>query len=160
MSSNDKENGVPNWLLFLFFGSIIVGSVYGAFLHGFVQFQPGEGHMQATSNSRFVTWVPSKPARSAAEIAKGKQLSATCVACHGDGMKGRAGQGPNLLDATWLHGTKTESSLASLIITGISGSRLKAGAMPMPAMGSLQSEADVWRVVYYLSSVNKSIAQK
>lgn len=153
MSGNDK--GIPSWLVFLFFGSIVVGVIYGSYVHGFARERTPL--LSGVGGSGFVVALPSKPPRSAAAEAAGQQSSATCAACHGVGLKGGAA-GPSLMDAEWLHGANTETQLHRLIVAGIS-SGLKFGNKnsPMPAMGSLGSEADVWNVVYYLSKENPSI---
>jgi len=154
-SSNDP--GVPSWLLILFFGSLVLGLGYGVFIHGFLNYD----HQVAfrSKSAAYVVAVEDKIKRSPAAVAAGKSLIGRCAACHGVGLKGGPAA-PNLVDGKWLHDGRTETSLYRLIAAGVIGkSKRKFGAkaMDMPARGLLGSNADVWRVVYYLSSVNPSI---
>ena len=153
MSGNDK--GIPSWLIFLFFGTIVVGVIYGSYVHGFARERTPA--LAGVGGNGFVVAAASKPPRNENTIADGEASSATCAACHGQGLKGGA-IGPNLMDAEWLHGTTTETALQRLIVTGIaSGMKFGSKKGVMPPMGSLSSSAEVWKVVYYLSKKNPSI---
>ena len=153
MSGNDK--GIPSWLVFLFFGTIVAGVIYGGYVHGFARDRTPV--LSGVGGAGYVVAAPSKPARSAAIEAEGAALAATCAACHSVGLKGGP-QGPNLMDAEWLHGASTETQLHKLIMSGIaSGQKYTTKTQVMPVMGSLKNDTEVWKVIFYLSKQNPSI---
>jgi len=154
--SNKNDPGIPNWILFAFFGVILIGLGYAIFMHGFLNYDQNRAFQ--SEKTRFVVGKIEKVPRSAKAITKGEQLSGGCAGCHGAGLKGGP-LAPNLLDAKWLHNVNSESELYKIIVKGISPPNLKYGnkATPMPALGALSNNADVWRVVYFISSKNKSI---
>ncbi len=169
MSSNhsDKESAgksIPNWLLFLFFGAVVWGAVYGIFMHGFLGYSQSSAYRDSTGQSFAVAFIPEKPERNAASIANGEASASTnCGACHG-GPALTGSIGPNLTDDTWLHaqGQMTETRLAELIMKGIlpADAKTEKGKQGgMPPRGTLGSDRQVWEVIYYLSSKNRSIRQ-
>lgn len=153
MSGNDK--GIPNWLVFIFFGALLIGGLHTAYVYGFAGVN--RDGIRISDAKGLVVAKPAKVARNAAAIAAGEQLAAGCTACHAIGLKGGP-IGPDLMDAQWLHGASSEKELFRLISSGIlSGMKYGTKTNVMPARGSLANDADVWRVVFYLSSKNPSI---
>src|SRR5438105_1504737 len=119
-TGNGRDPGVPNWLLFLFFGIMVVGALYAVFMHGFLGYDQAFA-LRNSENRPMVVGVLSKPPRTPDEIAKGKALTSNCASCHGPDLKAGAGlAGPNLTDAEWLHGATSEKALVKLITEGIS----------------------------------------
>ncbi|MBX7057268.1 MAG: cytochrome c [Leptospirales bacterium] len=159
MSHNDTK-GVPNWILFLFFGALLAGVGYAIFMQGFL----GQSNAQSLRASQGLDFVQPRsvappPPRSPAAIASGeKTYQQVCVACHGANREG--GAGPSLSDATWLH-YDNEVNLGRLIMRGVPGGQTKQpSGTPMPARGGQSiSDVQVWEVVYYLSSKNGSIVK-
>jgi len=82
-------------------------------------------------------------------IGKGRELFKTnCVSCHGPEAKGLVG--PNLTDATWIHGGKPED-IQKTITTGVA-------AKGMPTWGPILGDekvADLTAFVYSLSHDKK-----
>ncbi|MCR9144945.1 MAG: cytochrome c [bacterium] len=150
MSNNPTEKGVPNWLLFLFFGSLAVGAMYSVFKHGFLAEQP---RLQAY----IIPTLVEVPQRSDAVISEGEKLyGQACVACHGANLQGLVG--PNLVDAEWWHGDN-EQKIYKGIVNGFSAAQSQSGQI-MPAKGGANiSDGDVWKILFYISSKNGSIKQ-
>jgi cbb3-type cytochrome c oxidase subunit III len=91
-----------------------------------------------------------------AMIAKGKTVfegPGLCFACHGKDAKGLVG--PNLTDATWIHGKGTYPEIVQIVTTGIpvAQAKLGKGAMP-PKGGSSISDEDVKAVAAYVWSLS------
>ena len=157
--SNQEDKGVPNWLVFVFFGTMVLGVVYAVFMHGFLG-QSTASVLRASSNQQYIVGEVSKIPRTPEAITQGGQLAGqVCSSCHMAGLVGGDGaQGPNLMDAVWLQGTNSETTLYNLIVKGVAGPEKKSKYPGnMPARGNLSNNADVWRVVYWMSSVNRSI---
>ena len=150
MSNNANERGVPNWLLFLFFGSLVVGALYSIFQHGFLAEGP---RLQAY----VIPTVAVVPPRNGDTIAEGEQLyGRACVACHGANLEGLVG--PNLVDAEWWHGNN-EKAIYKSIVNGIGAGKSQSGQIMPPKGGAAISDTDVWKVLYFISSKNGSIQQ-
>ena len=152
------ERSTPNWLLFLFFGSLGCGLVYSIFLHGFLAYDISHSYREASGALYVKPKLAIVPARSSEALAKGEQVYArVCVACHGAYGKYKTGLlGPDLSDKKWLH-HQNETKIASLVMKGISAAQsITKQVMPARGGGSL-SDQEVWHVVYYLSSRNPSI---
>lgn len=157
--NNSKDPGIPNWLAFLFFGSFVWGLFYVVFMHGFLGETRADSFRRASDTRIVKATIDIVPARSDAAIASGEKTYAqVCVACHGANLEG--GVGPSLADGEWLHGNN-EKTLAKLAINGIPASAAKQPAKTaMPAKGgSNVSNAQIWEVIYFLSSKNDSIVQ-
>ncbi len=157
---NDKQDpGIPNWLLFLFFGTFVWGLFYAVFLHGFLGETRADG-LRRVAHTRIVKpTIDIVPARTDAAIAAGeKTYGQVCIACHGANREG--GVGPNLSDAEWWH-ADNEKALAKLVIGGVSAAQTKGPTkVAMPAKGgSAITNPQVWEVIYFLSSKNPSIKQ-
>ena len=98
------DNPLPTWWLGLFAGTVMFGIGYAVDYH-FVSHRSQAGDYAAE-----VAAAPKPPAATAVAetpeaIAAGKEIFvANCVACHGTDLHG--GVGPDLTDATWIHGGK------------------------------------------------------
>lgn len=60
----------------------------------------------------------------------GRSGGAICFTCHGQDAKGVTGLGPDLTDATWLHGDGSLGFLTTIIRTGVAKPKKAAGMMP------------------------------
>ncbi len=151
----ETDKGIPNWLVFIFFGAIVFGVVYGSYVHGFAS--DSTGALVVEGGTGYVVAAPAKIPRSAEAVTAGEKLaSSQCASCHGPDLKGALG--PNLLDGEWLHGSDSETKLFQIIVSGITtGMKFGSKTTTMPARGGLQSDREVWQVVYYLSGKNTSI---
>jgi len=91
-----------------------------------------------------------------AMIAKGKTIftsTGLCFACHGMDPKGQVG--PNLTDATWIHGKGSYPEIVQIVTTGIPAAETKTGKGAMPPKGGSQiSEDDVKAVAAYVWSLS------
>jgi mono/diheme cytochrome c family protein len=76
-----------------------------------------------------------------------------CFTCHGPDAKGIQGLGPDLTDATWLHGDGSLQFIQNTVRTGVATP--KEAAAPMPPMGGATLTPDqvnaVSAYVYSLS---------
>lgn len=145
--SNPTPAGVPNWILFLFAGSLVVGAAYGIFNHVFLGPTP--------INAYVIPTVAEIPPRTPENVQLGEELyGRACVACHGQNREGLVG--PSLADAEWWHHSN-EQDMGKLIMRGIAAGQSVSGQIMPPKGGAGISDADVWRVVYFLSEKNGSI---
>ena len=103
------------------------------------------------------TSAPLPTGVTSATIAAGKQVfegTGLCAACHGP--EGKGAIGPDLTDATWLHGKGTLTELVALIDTGVPSEDSKSGT-PMPARGGAGlSDDEVKAVAAYVWSLSHS----
>ncbi len=114
----ELDNVLPPWWLWLFYGTIIWGVVYVVNVHvtNVWPHQADEYDQEmAQAKADVAAYVARlgetvdennvKQLTDAGAINTGKGLfEANCVACHGAAAEGKAGLGPNLTDAYWLHG--------------------------------------------------------
>ncbi len=122
----EYDNPLPTWWLGLFYFTIVWGAVYGVHYH-FIggRSQAGEydaevAAFEASKPKTVATGPVSGPDAAAAGLAI---FDANCVACHGPGGKGldAAGNksiGPDLTDATWIHGG-TLADIEKTITVGV-----------------------------------------
>lgn len=103
----EYDNPLPTWWVGLFIVTTIFGVVYAVDYH-FVSKRSQAGEYDAEVAAAEARW-PQKPVEAAmiavtpAAIDAGKAVyQANCVGCHGPELKG--GVGPDLTDATWIHG--------------------------------------------------------
>ena len=109
----EYDNRLPNWWLWILFGSIIFSLGYWLFFHTFgigkLSAERYEAEMIAAAEARLggagelsdesLILASSIPDR----VEAGRQLYAQhCVACHA--TQGEGLVGPNLTDAYWIHG--------------------------------------------------------
>ena len=155
-----KENKTPNWILFLFFGSLIGGTLYSIFLHGFLNYDSSHAYRTAAGKLYIEPKLSVIPARTQKGIQSGKEnFQSVCAACHGVYGQYKPGLvGPNLADAQWLH-KSSEKAMGRLVIQGVPAPASITGQV-MPARGGASlSDTAVWEVIYYLSAKNRSIAK-
>ena len=76
----------------------------------------------------------------------------TCFTCHGQYGVGMPNLGPDLRDATWLHGDGSFRSIARVIRNGVAVP--KASPIGMPAFEGRLSEAQLHRVAAYVFSLS------
>ena len=155
---NEEQKGMPNYLLFLFFGSLLVGLLYSIFLHGFLDYEQAHSYREASGGLYVKAKLSLVPQRTAAGIERGKQnFGQACVACHGNYGQYTSGLvGPNLADSQWLH-NNNEKKIADLIMQGVGAAKsITKQVMPARGGGNLGDQA-VWELVYYLSAKNPSI---
>lgn len=111
----EYDNRLPNWWLWILWGSIIFSLGYWLYFHTFgVGLSPQaryEAEMQAAAEAALARGgelddealiaMSKMPER----VAEGGKLFATyCVACHSS--RGEGLVGPNLTDAYWIHGNR------------------------------------------------------
>ena len=157
---NENQKGTPNWLLFLFFGSLFAGLLYSIFLHGFLAYELDHSYRKASGGLYVEAKLSLVPQRTAEGIGRGEQkYGQLCVACHGSYGQYKTGlTGPNLADSQWLH-NNNEKKIAALIMQGVNAAKSKTKqVMPARGGGNLNDQA-VWEVVYYLSAKNSSIVK-
>ena len=83
-----------------------------------------------------------------AVVATGEKIFKTnCIACHGPELKG--GIGPNLTDATWIHGG-LPTNLYTTVTTGVA-------TKGMPTWGPVLGPARIAEVVAFVISKNQTI---
>lgn len=102
----EYDNPLPAWWLGLLYATIAFAVIYTVDYH-FVRSTSQVAEWQAEMADAEVRW-PSRPAAVATvatpeAVDAGKAVfQANCVGCHGADMHG--GVGPDLTDATWIHG--------------------------------------------------------
>lgn len=116
----EYDNKLPAWWLGLFYACIVFAAVYGIDYH-FVNNRSSAKELATAIEERpkpkvvaaSMASVESGPASASA----GKAVYDTnCVACHGPDLKG--GVGPDLTDATWIHGG-TLVAINTVITNGV-----------------------------------------
>lgn len=110
----EADNALPNWWLWIFYGTIVFSAIYWIGMHEFTSFPLiDQEYAQAARAARAAAeragggpvTDESLEALShdAQAVAEGKtKFQAMCVACHADHGEGRIG--PNLTDRYWIHG--------------------------------------------------------
>ena len=161
MATQEDNKGMPNWVLFLFYGSLLIGGFYTIFLHGFLGYEPLTSYHMASSGNLYVQpKLAIVPARTTVGMERGKKNYAqVCVACHGMyGQYTSSLLGPNLADSEWLH-DNSETKIAQIIQNGVSTAKsITKQVMPARGGSNLSNQA-IWEIVYYLSSQNPSIVR-
>jgi cytochrome c oxidase cbb3-type subunit 3 len=117
----EYDNPLPNWWLGLFYLTIVWGLGYGVHYH-FVAHRSEVKALAAEMAAADRRWPREAAAAAAAtvdlsdeNVEAGEAIyRANCVTCHGADMKG--GIGPNLLDATWIHGGAPEQILHTITV--------------------------------------------
>ena len=100
----EYDNQLPAWWVGLFVFTVIFGIGYAIDYHFIAhRSQVKDYDEEVEAAPKTAPSAVSTAAITPAMIAAGKEIFATnCVACHGADMHG--GIGPNLTDATWIHG--------------------------------------------------------
>ena len=101
----EYDNPLPTWWLSLLVGSVLFAIGYAADYHYIGPTSEAaeyDAELAAAPNSGpVVVTITADTVREGGEV-----FAATCVACHGADLHG--GIGPNLTDATWVHGGKLD----------------------------------------------------
>jgi cytochrome c oxidase cbb3-type subunit III len=112
----ELDNATPPWFMFLFYGTIGFGIIYGVVYHvaGNGQIMLNEYTQEAAVADKVREEYLTKAANAinennvlalndVAALTEGQKVfTQNCAACHG--QKGEGGVGPNLTDNYWLHG--------------------------------------------------------
>lgn len=158
MNSNNHHDGIeeldnplPNWWLFIFFGTIIFSFIY--VLHymsgsGPTLQQEFEEQMKAlpqVAEKSFTEEDLKTPFSSPENISGGKAVFASkCVACHG--IEGQGLIGPNLTDSYWIHGKGHRKDIIEVVQKGV----VTNG---MPAWAGVLSDNEVIQVAAFAYSL-------
>lgn len=150
--SNTDNKGVPNWILFVFFGSLLAGSLYAVYKHGFLGYDRSMDLRTAQGAAYVTPSIMIIPQRTPQAISNGEATyQRACVACHGAQLQGVVG--PALIKAQWLH-FNNEDKMARMVMRGIGPAESVTGGV-MPARGGAPlSDREVWEVIYFISSKN------
>ena len=111
----ELDNGMPPWLVNLFYATALFAVVYMIYYHGFDNGKIMENEYKAevaqaalTQKDEGTGVTTYKPLTDQAALASGKALfDKECVACHG--KEGQGVIGPNLTDEYWIHGGEVNS---------------------------------------------------
>lgn len=144
---------LPNWWLLTFYGAIVFSVCYW-FYYAQSGIAPSDGarveqelaRIEASKMSSSIAiddgnlW---KMSRNAIFVEAGKStFKSTCASCHNEKLTG--GIGPNLVDATWIHGGKP-TDVYHTVEQGVL-------AKGMPAWGPVLGNKKVTEVVAYILS--------
>ena len=140
----EADNQLPRWWLATFFGAIVFGLLYWFTYEswGFAD-NPREQYAAAMAaaaeaGGEVTDEMLGLIADDSGRVADGQTTFATnCAACHG--QRGEGQIGPNLTDASWIHGG-APSSIYTTVRNGVPS----AG---MPAWGSVLGESSVQSVL-------------
>jgi len=86
-------------------------------------------------------------------IFHGRRAGGICFTCHGPDAKGMPALGPNLTDATWLHGDGSYAFIVGLVEKGVPKPK-QAGAPMLPRGGANLNAAQVRAVAAYVYSLS------
>lgn len=123
---HEEDNQLPNWWLWLFYGTVAFGVVYWLVYHDMKiadhpdeQFRKEWAAIQAAESKKAATLGAATDeslltmSKDATTVAAGKDIFAgNCAACHKPDASGLVG--PNLTDAFWLHGGAPEKVYKSV----------------------------------------------
>ena len=124
----EYDNPLPNWWLWLFYGTIIFSVIYFPYYHFFggkLQEQEYAEEMAEAAVLKAAKEVVTakeaaiadKAGPATIDIGEGNAIYVTnCVACHG--ALGEGGIGPNLTDNHWIHGNTVEE-LEQVTLNGV-----------------------------------------
>jgi cytochrome c oxidase cbb3-type subunit 3 len=152
----EYDNKLPNWWLWILYGSIIFSVLYWLFFHTFdVGLQPSERYkvemikaaeeqLARMGDSELTDESLSLMATIPTRVEQGRQVfEQFCVVCHG--TQGEGTVGPNLTDAYWIHGGKP-TKIHETVTHGV----LEKG---MAAWGNQLGPARVQAVVAYVLTI-------
>jgi len=158
---NDQGIKIPVWILGFFGIAVLAGIITVAVTIITCKEPARNADLRTASGQEIIAAeVVVKPENTAAAVANGDaSYTAACAACHGANQEGVVG--PSLADADWLHGSD-ENTVFRNISKGISAEVAKTGKGAMPAKGLNPglTDAQVWEIVFFLESKNKSIKAK
>lgn len=87
-------------------------------------------------------------------IFHGKVAGGICAGCHGMNAKGVKGIGPDLTDATWLHGDGSTDFVMSVVRSGVMAPKKSPAIMP-PFGGSPLDDRQLRAVALYVKSLGE-----
>jgi len=174
MSDHNKEwdgikcadNKLPTWYTISFIGTIIFAVVYIIYYHFATDWSQAKQYQNEVKAHVEVYGAPQtatvagggNPLRgNAAAIAAGETVfKQNCAACHKADATGLIG--PNLTDATWLHGG-TEAEIFNTVMNGIDAQHTKQNPSkgPMPSWKAALGAEKVHQVMAWLESSFKNI---
>ena len=109
------DNRLPNWWLWIMYGTLIFGLAYWIFFHtlgvGELPYDKFSREMQAAQEAQLARAMAAgidndyfvMMSQTEAKVAEGREIFVKhCVQCHLD--DGRGSVGPNLTDGFWVHG--------------------------------------------------------
>jgi cytochrome c oxidase cbb3-type subunit 3 len=150
------DNRLPNWWLWIMYGTLIFGLAYWIFFHTL-----GIGELPRDKFDRVMTQAQEEQlarmeaagidnefyvtmSQNAASVAEGREVFVThCVACHLD--DGRGSVGPNMTDEYWIHGCEP-MQMRAVIHNGVA-------AKGMPAWLNQLGPSRVNAVIAYLLTI-------
>ncbi|MCE9596745.1 MAG: c-type cytochrome [Spirochaetia bacterium] len=174
MQNDDQEiitnrGWLPTWWMLLFYGSIVFSIGYVVYMHGIAGWSTTRQYKEEVAD--FDKNFPSQTAKlnddgsnpfrgDAAAVAAGqKTFDGLCAACHKVDMTGLVG--PNLIDATWLHGA-TDREVYQVILEGVPIEK----ALQNPARGAMPAHKTslgskkILEVMAYVASKNPTLRVK
>lgn len=142
----EYDNRLPRWWVGLFLFSVAWSPAYAVHYH-FVAERSQAGEWQAEMDAAAERW-PQPTAEAVASmtvtpevVAEGEAIYKTnCIACHGPELKG--GIGPDLTDATWIHGGSRDQIVAT-VTNGVT-------EKGMPPWGPVLGAEKVFKVAAYV----------
>ena len=157
----EEDNQLPNWWLFILFGTIVFMFGYWLVYHTTHSLQDPRSEYNAEvaelKRARLALTPLSDDAILAvmadpAQVAEGKLIFAsTCVACHA--QEGQGLVGPNLTDRFWIHGNKP-SEIAKSVTEGFADKG-------MPPWGQILGQEKVRKVAAFVITMrNKDVVGK
>lgn len=140
----EYDNALPGWWIGLFILCVAFAVAYVPYLYATGWSSSGQYQAEvAAAQERWPAAAPIKAVSTPEAIAAGKEVyTATCIACHGPELKG--GIGPDLTDATWIHGGALPE-IANTVTVGV----LDKG---MPAWGPILGPEKVAAVAAFVHS--------
>lgn len=141
----EYDNPLPDWWLGLFGVTIVFAAIYPVWYHGFGNSQVTfyEAEMAAAEARWPQPEGPQALPTDAASLAAGEEVFATtCASCHKADLSG--GIGPNLVDATWIHGGEPQDILKT-VSEGVTDKG-------MPAWGKILGPQKVQQVAAFVVS--------
>ncbi len=165
----ESRGWLPTWWMVLFWGAIAFSIAYGVYMHGVAAWSQAKQYNEEITayEQAHPTKVVSlnedgsNPFRNDPEaIARGKKtFEAVCAVCHKVDMTGLVG--PNLSDATWLHGS-TDKELFAVVMNGVPQEKLLQNPPkgPMPAHKNSLGSGKVLEVLAYIASKNPTLKAK
>jgi len=153
------DNRLPNWWLWLMYGSIVFALFYWIVFHTLeLRPLPREQHETAMAKAAEIQLAKMMEAgidneffvamsENADKVAEGREIFVKhCVACHLD--QGQGSVGPNLTDGSWIHGCEPMAML-KIVNDGVA-------AKGMPAWQNQLGPTRVMAAVSYVMTIQNS----
>ncbi len=119
------DNRLPNWWLWLMWGSMVFALIYWVFFHtlgvGVLPVERFEMEMQVAQEAQIARALEAgidnefflMMSQTEDKVAEGREIFVKhCVACHLD--QGQGSVGPNLTDGYWIHGCEPMQMLKTI----------------------------------------------